>query len=596
MPQFSRQLLLTHSGIFGNKLPDEGPYIRVVEKAKWAKIIARLNHLTRTRSKYTPLQLFSDWFGRESAEMANDIWDKLVSSYTEIGVNVSDLLVLNIWSNLTLYDKMLAAEMYDTPSLTNSETELSVIKLYLSINEAAADRTDKITQLVTAADYPYIVDRFARIMIALLFPYHDINHFKAIELLIVNFIKCYYCLQFLEGNYPDLLALFLAPYGVADWKGYLKGILPIAHLAAMPNDDSGLNYLSIRESRDKEKSRIFLDHLALVTEEEYKAKSDFVHARSHPLYKVDEDSYLIIDSVLAVNRLYNSMFFELLRISEKDKSLNLHEGRFFSVFTFDFIEKHLSYSLLDMIYNNSGYFNISGSKISQKYGVDTEPDYYARKGNKVFLYEIKGSIVTGPSKQSFKYPEIEKELKEKFLFDTTDNGNKAVKQLAERIKILFTKSEKSIYDSEYDPRNIRIFPILLVSEIMLTTPGINHLLNEWFQEEIQNDDVLRSARYRIHDLVILDLDTLILFSKEFEKDINLLKKLILDYNTSCSKEQIERLRKQKSGITPSQLEARIMSTLVSFGQFIRDKMKPEVPDLFEGFGRDLFADGRRMGA
>jgi hypothetical protein len=225
MAQFSRQLLLTHSGVFGNKLLDEESYIKTVDKAK---IIARLNHLTRTRPKYTPAQLFSDWFGRESAMVANDIWDKLVSSYSGMGINVSDLLVLNVWSNLMLYDKVLAAKMYDTAALTNSEMEELVIKFYLSINEAAAERTDEITQLITADDYPYIVDRFARITIALLFPYHDINHFNASELLIANFIKSYYCLQFLKNNYPDLLRVFLAPYGVFNWKDYLKGILPIA--------------------------------------------------------------------------------------------------------------------------------------------------------------------------------------------------------------------------------------------------------------------------------------------------------------------------------------------------------------------------------
>ncbi len=484
---------------------------------------------------------------------------------------------------------VLSTTSYETADISGGEAEVLVLKTYLAINDLAATRTDEIMKLVKEADYPNVMDRFSRVIITLLYPYHDLNHFQPIELLIANFIKSYHCLQFLEGNHPDLLSEFLAPYGISDWKGYLKGILPVAHFAALPGDDSGLNYLDISKSQDREKSKLFLDHLTLIREEEYKLRTDFVHARSNPLFKIDEDNYLIIDSVLAVNRVYNSMFFELLRISEKNKSLNL-KGKFFTVFTFEFIEKYLSYWLLNRIYTGSGYYHLTGEQISSQFGVDTEPDYYARNGNKAFIYEIKGSMVTGPAKQSFNYVEIENELKEKYLFDTTDGGNKAVKQLAERIKILLNQSEKTIYDNGYDRNNIRFFPILLVSEAMLTTPGVNHVLNEWFQEEIQNDEVLNSAKHRIHDLVIIDIDTLILFSKEFEKNPNLLKKLIVDFNTACSKEQFELWKKKSTGVTLAKLEARIMSTLVSFGQFIRDRIKPDVPDIFEEFGKDLFAD------
>lgn len=283
------------------------------------------------------------------------------------------------------------------------------------------------------------------------------------------------------------------------------------------------------------------------------------------------------------------MFFELLRISEKDKSLKLNNGKFFTIFTYDFIEKHLSYSLLNRIYNNSGYLYLTGEQIKLQFTVDTEPDYYARKGNKVFMYEIKGSMVTGPAKQSFNYTEIEKELKEKYLFDTSDGGKKAVKQLSDRIKILLLQSDKSIYDKDYNAQNIRVFPILLVSETMLTTPGVNHVLNEWFQEEIQNDEVLNNARHRIHNLVIIDIDTLIIFSKELNRNPSLLKKLIIEYSTLCSKRKFE-LWKKNNIPSPEKLEAKIMSTLVSFGQFSRDKIKPEVPDLFVEFGVELFTE------
>lgn len=278
MPNFRRQLLLTYSAIFGHEFTEETTAIKSIDKIKWAKIIAKINHLTRTRSNINPRELFSIWFAKENTDIANQIWDKLILSYAKMNIQISDLLVLNIWSSLTLYDRVLSSKKTDETITSDSKAEVLALKMYLAINEVAADRTDSITRLVTAKDYPNIIDRFARVTITLLYPYHDLKHFQPLELLIAQFIKSYYCLQFLKSNYPELLLKFLKPYGVSDSKDYLKGILPIAHMAAMPGDPSGLNYLNISNSPNKEQSRIFLEHLTLVTEEEYKLiKILFMH-------------------------------------------------------------------------------------------------------------------------------------------------------------------------------------------------------------------------------------------------------------------------------------------------------------------------------
>lgn len=526
MANFNRQLLAKYSIVYGEKLEDNIPILTSIAKPMWAKIIARLNHLARTRHDYQPRELFEEWFNRENVELANEIWDQFVLGYKELGVSIPHIKIINLWSNLTLLDLVLSSN-YEQPEDSNKpELEGNILKLYLAINEEAADRTDEIFAQIPAKDFPNIIDRFARISVTLIYPYHDLNHFEPIEMFFVNFIKSIYCLKWLEAANLELLKKFLEPYGVDDWKDYLKAVLPIAHLAAVPNNDTGLNYLEIANSENKEKAKVILDNLSLKQEVEYIQKNDFLLSRANPLYRVGEESYLILDSLLTVNRIYNSMFFELLRISETEKELKLGKGKFFSIYTFEFIEQYLSYIILDEIYSKTQYLKFSGQKITMEFGIDTEPDYYVRNDNKVFLYEIKGSFVTGPTKQSVNFQQIEHELKEKFLFDTSDNGNKAVKQLAERMKILFEKSAKSAYDPNYNPKNIRIFPILIVSELMMTTPGMNHILNEWLLTEIESDDTLKASKNRIHQLTIIDIDTLIRFSKEFE--------IILHFSKACS--------------------------------------------------------------
>jgi len=590
MAGFNRQTLVTYSNVFGTKLLSPEGTLASLDKKTWAKLIARLNHLSRTRKNYNPKDLFNDWFSEKNNKSANEYWDKLVVSYTQKGVRINDLKIINIWTNLTILDKILATELGPDIEINNSDAENIFFELYLSTNEESTERSDTILKQITHEDFPEITDRFARALLTILFPHHDLNHFDPGELFIAQFIKAFYCLEFLNTNYPALLAKFLQLYGVENLNDYLLGILPIAHDAVIPGNDSGLNYLSIELSKNKAKYKIFLDHLALITGDEYPLKADFLHARSHPLFKVEEDKYLILDSVLVVNRIYNSMFFELLSIANHNIDLNLAGDKFFRVYTTEFIEQYLCYSLLDRIYEKSRYLNLSGFKIKEKFHVDTEPDYYVRNGNKIFLFEVKGSIVKGPAKQSFTFTNIEKELKEKYLFDTQKNENKAIKQLAERTKILLEQSEKAKYDPYFNPKNIRVFPILLVSEIILTTTGVNHLLNEWWQQEIENDEVLKKSASRIHDLVILDIDTLILFSLEFENSPRLIEEFILEYLHVCNKARVRSIMKAK-GVNEQLLEQRITSTLESFGFFIKSKMHPRPPALYLEFARKLFPNG-----
>ncbi|HQS53020.1 MAG TPA: hypothetical protein PLN99_14100, partial [Daejeonella sp.] len=443
-----------------------------------------------------------------------------------------------------------------------------------------AEGSNKIADELNIKDYTYPIDYLARTTITTLITYNDLVHLSPVELLISHFIKAYYCFMFLEeGKHNDLVALFLKPYGVTSWQEYLKHLLPIMNAAVIQKDDSGLYYFNIENSADPAKTKILFEHLALNQEESYPIKPDFLHARASPLFKTEENRYLIMDPVLTVNRLYNSIFFELLRIAEANSYLNPKYASFFSLYTFDFIEKFLSYSLLNKIYNKTQCYKLSGQEIKKKFSVESEPDYYVRKGNKVFLFEVKGSIVTGIAKQSFSYLKIEKELKSKYLFDEKDKQNKAIRQLVERIITLFEGKAK--YDEAANARTIRIFPILLVSEIALTTPATNFLLNQWFKAGVDKNDLLRNNKHRICDLVIIDLDTLILYSQVFEENNNLLETMILKYYAAVAQKKI----RPAKGIEFNEqfITMQMQKSFIPFSDFLRDELKIKAPDIFIEF-------------
>lgn len=583
MPNINRSLLLTYSKVNGSSFDVSAETLSVLDKHTWAKVLARLNHLAHNRKDYPPAKVLSDWFSQDNNKYANDLYEQIDASYNALNVDPTSLVTVNIWSNLTMLDRILSSPEVSQDRVENLTSERLLFDIYLAINEEFGNKTDKIFDSVDKTRYPDIVDLLSRVCLTNLFPYHDLNHLKAIELLISQSVKSFYCFKFLETYHSELLSLFLRPYGIHSWKEYLKVILSIASSTFLKSDDSGLNYIDLTDSPDKQKSKIFFDHLALVDEAEYKVKTDFLHARAQPLFKVGDYRYLILDEILVVNRIYNSMFFELLRIAEKNTHLNPAYKDFFSLYTYDFIEKYLCYSLLDRIFKKGQNYRLSGAEILKKFGITSEPDYYVRSGNKVFLFEIKGSIVMGETKQSFSYEKIENELKEKFLFNSKDNENKAIIQLVERISLLFSNSAS--YDKKAKGHKLKIYPILLVSEIVLTTPGVNYIFNQWFWEEIGNRESLENTHNRIHDLIVLDIDSLVLFSKNLESNNGAFEELILKYYATIDKNKV----KPKYGVKPEvgDVESKVMTAIQPFNGFMKDNIKGEAPDIFMEFGKAL---------
>ncbi|PAW95080.1 hypothetical protein CKK33_16895 [Mucilaginibacter sp. MD40] len=585
---FNRKLVINYQRLYGEDKEITDVSLSALDRSTWAKLLARLNHLARHNKHDGVIDVLKTWFSEANQEHANLLLNRIINSYRDANVHPRQLLTINLWSNLYLLDKILSTPADPENRLDDLASEKELFDIYLAANGLFGAKNDGIFASVPADQFPDVVDKLARVYLTNLLPYHDLNHFNASELLIAGTIKAYYLFSFLEHGHGELLRLFLNSYGVENWRDYLKGILPVAIHATTEGDGSGLNYLDIKDSDNRERSKAFLDHLALVDDIDYKAKTDFLNARSMPLFRTGEDTYLILDPVLAVNRIYNSAFFELLRLAERNKNLHPAYREFFSFYTFDFIEKHLSYTLLNKIFGRTSYYRLSGADIVQRFGLDTEPDYYVRNGHKVFLFEVKGSILTGEAKQSFNYPFVAKELRKKYVHDDEENDNKAVKQLAERIEYLFSSADG--YDRQRQPAKLRIFPILLVSELALTTPGVNVVLNDWFQEEIESRETLRVNKARIFPLVILDFDTLILYSEEFEANRGQFEESLLAYYAAINRNKI----KPKHGVRPTEdyLEKLMLNSFQPYNGFLHDFSKLRTPKLFMEFGEDLLKPGK----
>ncbi|WP_286753058.1 MULTISPECIES: hypothetical protein [Sphingobacterium] len=574
-----RVLPISFSGPFPDHKVAE---LKEFKKENVAKVIASLNHKVRMGKLSSIFDVFGFWFSNDNSN-ADDLFDTIRDYYKKNGYRPDQLVTFSLWSNFELMNDLLSSENEENKELSKHEVEVDLFKNYLKINDQFIKKSDELAQQLNPEAFGRIEDYLATMHISNSISIFEISYTNVLNTLIANFYKAYLLLEFLESNYPELFKQFLIDYGIADKNEFLRSIMPIAiHAVRGELTESGIQILKAEGD-----SKLFLDKLIANSEGSISLLEDFVHLRSNPLYKIADTEYLIIDRGLAVNRLFNSIFFDILSII-KDGKVKVKKD-FFSIYTFDFVEKYLSYTVLDKIFRKRGYKVFSGEDITNTFKVDTEPDYYVRNGKKVFMFEIKGSIVRGDVKQGFSWQNLEAELKRKFYGNQRDK--KAILQLIERIEILEDNSNKAVYDKDR-PANFIVTPILLVTDHSLNTIGINHILNNWFEEEVEKSTKLKPIKNRIKKLIVIHIDSLIIYSEYFKENSRSFENLIESYIERIDRNRIHSMKKKvfsDPGSQQAALEHRINDILFSFAHHLEEKVgTPKLLKEFLEFGGKIF--------
>lgn len=574
-----RVLPISFSGPFPDHKVAE---LKEFKKENVAKVIASLNHKVRMGKLSSIFDAFGFWFSNDNPN-ADDLFDTIRDYYKKNGYRPDQLVTFSLWSNFELMNDLLSSENEENKELSKHEVEVDLFKNYLKINDQFIKKSDELAKQLNPEAFDRIEDYLATMHISNSISIFEISYTNVLNTLIANFYKAYLLLEFLESDYPELFQQFLIDYGIADKNEFLRSIMPIViHAVKGELTESGIQILKAEGD-----SKLFLDKLIANSEGSVSLMEDFVHLRSNPLYKIADTEYLIIDRGLAVNRLFNSIFFDILSII-KDGKVKVKKD-FFSIYTFDFVEKYLSYTVLDKIFRKRGYKVFSGEDITNTFKIDTEPDYYVRNGKKVFIFEIKGSIVRGDVKQGFSWRKLEAELKKKFYGDQSDK--KAILQLIERIEILEDNSSKAVYDIDI-PDNFIVTPILLITDHSLNTIGINHILNSWFDEEVEKSTKLKLIKNRIKKLIVIHIDTLIIYSEYFKENSRSFENLIESYIERIDRNRIDSMKKKVFSDPGSQQEAlehRINDILFSFAHHLEEKVsRPKLLKEFLEFGGRIF--------
>ncbi len=158
--------------------------------------------------------------------------------------------------------------------------------------------------------------------------------------------------------------------------------------------------------------------------------------------------------------------------------------------------------------------------------IPNEPDYYVRYNNTIYLFENKDVLFSKGLKASRSIEPLIAFLKKKFFL--SEKQKVGVQQLIFSIQQI-VNNEFEFDDAVNSKQNFEIFPILIIQDRISQAPGINYILNNWFKDELRTTLGSKFDKNRVHNLTVIDIDTLIIWEPFIKNKIGIFKKLLLSH-------------------------------------------------------------------
>lgn len=543
--------------------PGEAPkdlkaYLKGADKATLLKIGSFFLGFKIQNSKYSNLISFLDmFFSDENQDFKAEIIKNLGVYISEGNRTSDDYEIPYVISSLSFFEFVYDnIDEKQTQTLSYPEIEQNVFKAYLLLTQINTVERGKLLEK-NIKDNKLVLSAAEILLVNQLHNY-DVTNYRIDKTFTCQFLKSIYFFEFLEGreDTSELLKSFYNFYGVKDYKDYLKRLFGLLYPVLMADLESHTEIL-IENKEDIE----FVDK-HIVNPDETITDIDFVKTRSNPLYKYEEGKYRIIYPLFILEMTFNGLYFRLKEINDKlDPAVKVKD--LYNLKTYAFSEQQVLNSILREIYKNK-YVQKSGVELDAI--MDGAPDYYMRNGKKVFLYESKDILINREVKQSVDFNQISNELKVKLV--ENDKGKpKAVKQLINNIKQILTG--KAAFDPRIPIGKVEIYPVLVVHNRIFEVVGLNKKINSWFQEELEKLTKEGIDISRVHNLIILDIDTFI-FNKQFFIDNKFsLEECIEGYEKNCLNLDL----KKKNVKTQEQAERLIQDSFLPFSYFLEKKIE-----------------------
>lgn len=499
---------LQFSDVFPEEKKDLIDYLENISKSTLEETISFLNK--------DDLPNYNDLFSNRT--IRNDIKGRVENFVRNKKLQIP-ICVFSTEANLYIFEEIIAnrKQLLDENTLRRDtdRDELNIFKSILCVNQSLNEKEEKIT-LPNESNMSQIAQVFITLnfSIADLGLYDDIKK-ELVNLLYVSFYKLKELINFLEqGKYKNYLDGIYNNFNVANQKELLTRVAELYVNVAINVGKYG--FFEVKDNNQQK----FLDSLIA---KEIKIEDDFVNIRNYPVYKKTDGNYIVLNPFFIMDKFTISLKFFLVK-SFWDNNI---QGDFSNFYNKDFSEKFLMYNLFESIFDYK-YF-VKKKTLGEEEAKD-EPDYYFRYNNKIFIFEYKDILINKDVKVSRNIEKILSELKKKLLQDKS--SNKGIGQLVKHINNI-DNNEFPFDDGIKTNKSLKIYPILVLSDRKLEILGINYQFNQWFRDEL---DDLSHKNIKVQDLVVMSLDSFIVFKNKFKQDKENFRKMLDRHITEMKKE------------------------------------------------------------
>lgn len=517
----SPQRPITYSMIFGH--PGEAPEMYLSTLNRSVLIQSALFLLHMEEEWKSNIAFFENFFGNDNEQYAQELWtkiQKLSDNQSPIEtVLKTQYRILSKHSCLELL--RISFSLPNKIDVTTDSVDLqkSIFQALLSINETLNEpnfsHVNKLPEHISSA-YSILMNTL---------PYNEFTNTDTLSKFLASCKKSELFFEFCERShkYRTILQQFIKSYGCSSWEKYLYSLIKIFILNGGNKDEYSKISLDIRDNDYEQElfilTRLSIDINDLISKED---NIDYRVFRNNPLVRISPNEFMVIYSSLCVEKLYNSLIFQFNEINE---SLPKPEriSNLFQSYTSTFSEEYLFYTIIQTIISRQKYIALSGNECRATDNIG-EPDYYIRNWNDIFLFEFKDVMMNASIKTSCDYEKLKSLIEDKLVCKKDSNKDSAIGQLTNNVtKIL---SSTFSWDKQINAKKVRIYPVLVVGDTKFTTPGMCSILNDYFINSLANKGVNRE---QVKGLIVVDINTLILYQHEFANKTITLKEVFDGY-------------------------------------------------------------------
>lgn len=514
-------------------------------------------------SKFSGLTGFlPEYFSEANFEFADCVYRRMTIYAKENDFEMDSFEVPYPISSLNyfeyVYDNPAAFEKKDYTREEFLDIEINFFKAYTIFNQKSiTERGNELAQNFKKHNIPETLDNF---LVGNQLHSFDITDYQIDKVFMCQFLKAYSFFEFLEDykGSTHLITAFYKHYNVKDSNEYLHKLLGIVFPVLTAKKEA---HTEIHLDADKQEELSLFIEKHILLDDETLADFDFTKTRSYPLYKIEKSKYRIIYPLFVVEMIYKGLYFRFKAIND-NLPKNEQLKNLYGIKNLQFSEQYLLNQTLKKLFGNR-FLQKSGQEMDVNF--KGAPDYYVRNGNKIFLFESKDVLLGKEIKQSIQYNEILEKLKITFV-QNEEGKPKAVLQLVETIREILTKS--LAFDTNAPSNRAIIFPILIVHFRMFNTPGMNKLINNWFNDELSKLDDEGLNTSNVKSLIIIDMDTLLYNSHFFETSKLILEDCLMEYHRNYLNLDL----KQHNIKSQKQADERISESYTSFAYYIDNKI------------------------